>query len=71
MDVLTNDADLSERWVREFLRRLGYMLAAEHAGMPPGDLRDSVGNAAADLIDMVHAVDEDEANTSPALRIVE
>jgi len=68
MDVITNNADTSEEWVRAFLLRLGYHLAAEWQFMPKCSLRDLVGNYANDLIDMADAPDDDHGK--PPLRLV-
>ena len=50
MEVLTNAADAEQEWVRGFLLRLGYLLAAEYQTMPAGDFRDLVGNYSHDII---------------------
>lgn len=71
MDVLTNNADISERWVREFMRRLGYLLAAEWQAMPECELKDMVGDQAHQIIDMVHAADDGDDPERPSLRVVE
>jgi hypothetical protein len=69
MDVITNNADTSEEWVRAFLLRLGYHLAGEYQFMPECSLRDLVGNYANDLIDT--ADPEPDEHAPPDLRIVE
>lgn len=69
MDAITNSADASEAWVRGFLRRLGYMLAAEWQEMPECELRDIVGEAANDLIDIVHAEDDAAESKRAAVRL--
>jgi S-adenosylmethionine synthetase len=71
MDLLTNDADITQPWVRAFMRRLGYMLAAEWADMPDCELRDMIGEQSSDIIDMVHAFDEAEKAADPTLRLVD
>lgn len=68
MDVITNNADTSEEWVRAFLLRLGYHLAGEYQFMPECSLRDLVGNYANDLIDMADVPDDDPGKTP--LRLV-
>lgn len=70
MDAITNAADIDQRWVREFMRRLGYLLAAEWQAMPACELKDMVGEQANDIIDMVHAADERDEPAPPDLRIV-
>lgn len=69
MDAITNSADPSDPWVRGFLRRLGYMLAAEWQEMPECELRDIVGEAANDLIDIVHAEDDAAESKRAAVRL--
>lgn len=73
MEAITNSADPSDPWVRGFLRRLGYHLAAEWQEMPECELRDIVGEAANDLIDLVHAEDDaaEAVRQSPTLRVVD
>ena len=70
MDAITNAADINERWVREFMRRLGYLLAAEWQAMPACELKDMVGEQSNQIIDMVHAADENDQPTPPDLRVV-
>jgi S-adenosylmethionine synthetase len=70
MDAITNAADINERWVREFMRRLGYLLAAEWQAMPECELKDMVGEHSHDIIDMVHAADESDETPPPSLRVV-
>lgn len=71
MDAITNAADIDERWVREFMRRLGYLLAAEWQAMPACELKDMVGEQSNQIIDMVHAADERDASERPDLRVVD
>jgi hypothetical protein len=71
MQLLTNEADISEPWVRAFMRRLGYMLAAEWQDMPDCALRDMIGEQANEIIDLVHAEDDAAAEAAPQLRIVD
>ena len=58
MDVIVNNADTDEEWVRAFLLRLGYHLAAEHRFMPECELKDMIAEHANDLIDMADPPDE-------------
>lgn len=68
MDLLTNAADAEQEWVRGFLLRLGYLLAAEYQTMPAGDFRDLVGNYSHDMIQMVE--DAEPAPAPPHLHAV-
>lgn len=67
MELFTNAADLEQEWVRAFLLRLGYMLAAEYQFMPACELRDIVGNHANDFIDLSEMHPKPEP---PPLRVV-
>lgn len=71
MDLFTNEPDLSEPWVRGFMRRLGYHLAAEWADMPECELRDMIGEQSNLIIDLVHAHDEANPPPEPTLRLVD
>jgi uncharacterized protein YgfB (UPF0149 family) len=68
MDVIVNNADTSEEWVRGFLLRLGYHLAAEYQFMPECELKQMVGEHANDLIDMADLPDQEPP--PPTLRAV-
>lgn len=61
--MLTNAADTDQEWVRGFLLRLGYLLAAEYQFMPKCELRDLVGHHSNELIDLAQAGAEDDAAT--------
>lgn len=67
--MLTNAADPDEEWVRGFLLRLGYLLAAEYHLMPECELRDIVGNASAEMVNIAEAAEP--VRESPTLRIVD
>lgn len=72
MDLLTNAPDPSEEWVRGFLLRLGYLLAAEYQTMPAGDFRDLVGNYSHDIIELAESADESCPTPAPPhLRVVD
>lgn len=65
--LFDNEADPEAPWMRGFMLRLGYMLAAEWHTMPPCDFRDAVGNYAHDLI----ALTEQDEPEAPTLRAVD
>lgn len=67
--MLTNAADPGEEWVRGFLLRLGYLLAAEYQVMPECELKDIVGENANELIDLAESAGP--VRESPTLRIVD
>lgn len=67
MDAITNAADVEQQWVRAFVLRLGYHLAAEYQFMPACDLKDIVGDFSNTLIDMA---DVDPEPEPPELRLV-
>jgi hypothetical protein len=69
MDLLTNTADAEQEWVRGFLLRLGYLLAAEYQTMPAGDFRDLVGNYSNDMIELAESA-EPEPEPPVPLRAV-
>lgn len=73
MDAITNAADISQPWVKGFMRRLGYHLAGEWHEMPPSDLRDLIAEHANDILDLVHAQDDIDEDRPQAvhLRVVE
>ena len=62
--------DLDEKYVRDFIRRIGYFLAAEHAAMPDGLLRDTCAEYANDFMDMLATVEEQDQPPPPALERV-
>jgi uncharacterized protein YgfB (UPF0149 family) len=68
MDVIVNKADTDQEWVRAFLLRLGYHLAAEWQFMPECELRDLIAEHANDLIDMADPPGDDPP--PPTLRAV-
>lgn len=65
MDLLTNAADPEQEWVRGFLLRLGYLLAAEYQTMPAGDFRDLVGNYANDMIELAKSAEPEPEPPAP------
>lgn len=68
--MLTNAANVDEEWVRGFLLRLGYHLAAEYHLMPPCELRDIVGNHSAEFVEMA-GIDTEQPTEPPPLRAVD
>lgn len=69
LTVLIGAAGVEDRWVRGFLLRLGYHLAAEFHDMPECELKDIVGNASAELVDMAEAMQP--IPEGPHLRVVD